>query len=195
MTRSSEKYRKTGETEINVAVNLDGSGSGAISTGIGFFDHLLDAFKKHANFDMTVKVMGDLHVDGHHTVEDTGIVLGDAVNEALSDRRFITRFGHAFCPLDESLARVVVDISGRGFFFYENSLFPRMVGDFDGALLEEFLCAFAANAKITLHVALLYGNNHHHAYEAIMKACGRALKMATAIDPNQSAIPSTKGVL
>jgi imidazoleglycerol-phosphate dehydratase len=195
MARSAHVERSTKETQIKVELNLDGSGNSSISTGIGFFDHMLDALQKHAGFDLIVDAKGDLHIDGHHTVEDVGIVLGHAFAKAVGDAKGITRFGHAYCPLDEALARAVVDISGRPFLFYNCPLPLTRVGDFDGELFEEFLRAFAMNAKITLHVELLHGVNQHHAMEAMMKAMARALKMALKIDANEKGIPSTKGVL
>jgi len=195
MSRKSQIKRKTNETDISVNLYIDGNGHGEISSGVGFFDHLLDALRKHGQFDMDIKATGDLHIDAHHTVEDTGIILGQAFAEALGDCSGITRFGYAYCPLDEALARAVVDVSGRGFFHFENPVKIEKVGQFDGELFQEFLRAFAINAKITLHVTLLYGQNQHHALEAMIKAVARALKMATSIDKHQSGIPSTKGVL
>ncbi len=195
MNRKATVNRKTKETDVSVSLNLDGSGKGECSSGIGFFDHMLDALRKHGQFDLDIKVKGDLHIDGHHTVEDTGIVLGQAFAQALGDCAGITRFGHAYCPLDEALARAVVDISGRGFLYYENDLEPGLVGQFEGELFPEFLRALAMNAKITLHVSLLHGQNRHHALEAMIKAVARALRMAVSPDILQSGIPSTKGVL
>ena len=195
MARSAKIERSTKETYIEIELNLDGSGNSSINTGIGFFDHMLDALQKHAGFDLTVQAKGDLHIDGHHTVEDVGIVLGQALVQAIGDAKGITRFGHAYCPLDESLARAVVDISGRPFLYFDCPLPLTRVGDFDGELFEEFLRAFAMNAKITLHVELLHGVNQHHAMEAMTKALARALKMALKIDVNEKGIPSTKGVL
>ena len=195
MSRQSQLNRKTKETDISVNIDLDGKGIGTISTSIGFFDHLLDALRKHGQFDINLKAVGDLHIDGHHTVEDTGIILGQAFAKALDDCAGITRFGYAYCPLDEALARAVVDISGRGFLYFENPVKTEKVGQFDGELFQEFLRAFAINAKITLHVTLLYGQNQHHALEAMIKAVARALRMAMTFDNRQSGVPSTKGVL
>lgn len=195
MSRQSQLNRKTKETDISVNIDLDGKGIGTISTSIGFFDHLLDALRKHGQFDINLKAVGDLHIDGHHTVEDTGIILGQAFAKALGDCAGITRFGYAYCPLDEALARAVVDISGRGFLYFENPVKTEKVGQFDGELFQEFLRAFAINAKITLHVTLLYGQNQHHALEAMIKAVARALRMAMTFDNRQSGVPSTKGVL
>ncbi|MBN2410327.1 imidazoleglycerol-phosphate dehydratase HisB [candidate division KSB1 bacterium] len=195
MSRKSQLNRKTNETDISVKLDIDGKGEGKISTGVGFFDHLLDALRKHGQFDMDISAIGDLHIDAHHTVEDTGIIFGQAFAGALGDCSGITRFGHAFCPLDEALARAVVDISGRGFLHFENPVKTEKVGQFDGELFREFLRAFAINAKITLHVTLLYGENQHHSMEAMIKAVARALRMAVTIDNELSGIPSTKGVL
>ena len=195
MVRIAKIERKTKETQVSVEMNLDDIGKSSISTGIGFFDHLLDAFQKHAQIDLYVKAVGDLHVDGHHTVEDIGIVMGQAFLKAVADAKGITRFGHGFCPLDESLARTVVDISGRSHLVYDCPLSLTKIGDFDGELFKEFLCSFAMNAKITLHIALLYGENQHHALEAMIKSFARALKMAVSESSNDQDIPSTKGVL
>lgn len=195
MARFAKIERATKETQIKIELNLDGSSNSSISTGIGFFDHILDALQKHAGFDLTVQAKGDLHIDGHHTVEDVGIVLGQAFAQAVGDAKGITRFGHAYCPLDESLARAVVDMSGRPFLYFDCLLPLTRVGEFDGELFEEFLRAFAMNAKITLHIELLHGVNQHHAMESMMKALARALKMALKINENEKGIPSTKGVL
>ena len=195
MGRKANVERKTKETQIEVALDLDGSGKSSIQTGIGFFDHLLDALQKHAGFDLQLKANGDLYIDGHHTVEDTGIVLGSALNQAVGDAAGINRFGWAVGPLDEALAGAVVDISGRAFFRFTSDLTLGRVGEFDGELFTEFLRAFSDNARISLHVALLYGSNNHHAMEAMIKAVARALAMALSSDNRQSGIPSTKGVL
>jgi len=195
MDRHSKITRKTNETNITITLNLNGTGQGSISTGIGFFDHLLEAFKKHSSIDLALDAKGDLHIDGHHTVEDIGIVLGQAFDQALGDRAQIARFGHAFCPLDEALVRAVVDISGRPFFNFECDMSFTKVGEFDGELFEEFLRAFAMNAKVTLHLTLLSGKNQHHVLEAMTKAFARALRMAFSYDEKQTGIPSTKGVL
>ena len=195
MIRIAKEFRKTKETAVEIEINLDGEGKSHIKTGIGFFDHLLNALQKHAHLDMKINASGDLHIDGHHTVEDVGIVLGVAFDKALGDRSGIARFGHAYCPLDEALARAVVDISGRGFLRFISKMPARTFGDFDGELFEEFLRAFAHNAKITVHVTLLYGKNGHHAYEAMMKALARAIRMAISIEAGEKGIPSTKGAL
>ena len=195
MDRYSQVSRETLETKITVKLNLSGTGQGTIKTGIGFFDHLLDALKKHASLDLSIEAKGDLHIDGHHTVEDVGIVLGQAFDKALKERKSITRFGYAYCPLDEALSRAVVDISGRPFLSYESGVKFDKIGDFDGELFEEFLRAFATNAKITVHVTYLAGKNQHHILESKMKALARALRMAIARDDRQMGVPSTKGVL
>ena len=195
MERKAHIERSTRETQIQVSLNLDGSGNSSVSTGIGFFDHLLDALQKHAGFDLNLKAAGDLHIDGHHTVEDTGIVLGKVFSKAVGDAGGINRFGWAYCPLDETLARAVVDISGRAFFRYSSELDLERVGEFDGELFTEFLRAFADNARINLHVTLIYGSNHHHAMEAMIKATARALRIALSRDDRETGIPSTKGVL
>lgn len=195
MARRAKIERSTQETQITVELNLDGAGQGSIDTGVGFFDHMLDALRKHAGFDLTVTAKGDLHIDAHHTVEDVGIVLGQALTKAIGDAQGITRFGHALCPLDESLARAVVDVSGRAFFYFDCPLPLTRVGQFDGELFEEFVRAMVMNAKITVHLELLHGRNQHHAMEAMIKATARALKMALRHDETEKSIPSTKGVL
>jgi imidazoleglycerol-phosphate dehydratase len=195
MARKSKITRTTAETRITIEIDLDGGNVSRISTGIGFFDHLLDALRKHAGFDLVVEAQGDLHIDGHHTVEDVGIVLGQALAQALGDGSRISRFGYAYCPLDEALGRGVVDISGRPFLNFICPLPLQQVGEFAGELFEEFLRAFAMNARLTLHVELLNGRNQHHAMEAMIKAIARALRAAVALDERQSGIPSTKGVL
>lgn len=195
MARSAQLERKTKETQISVSLNLDGSGDSHIQTGVGFFDHLLDALQKHGGLDLQIKAQGDLHIDAHHTVEDVGIVLGQAVLQALGDAKGIVRFGYAYCPLDESLARAVIDISGRPYFYFDCPLLLQRVGEFDGELFSEFWRAFAMNAKITLHLELLHGSNQHHAMEAMTKAVAKALRMAVSVDKEKGDVPSTKGVL
>ncbi len=195
MDRQAEINRKTNETDIEVRLNLDGSGKSRIATGIGFFDHLLQSFCKHGNFDLDVAAKGDLHIDGHHTVEDVGIALGLAFAKAVGDGAGITRFGHAYCPLDEALARSVVDISGRPFLNFECPVSFGRIGEFEGELYEEFVRGFVVNARITAHLTLLAGKNQHHILEAMTKSLARALRMAVAIDSKQTGIPSTKGVL
>ncbi|KAA0230447.1 imidazoleglycerol-phosphate dehydratase HisB [candidate division KSB1 bacterium] len=195
MPRHATLSRKTGETEITVELNLDGSGQHDISTGIGFFDHMLTLLAVHGLFDLKVKANGDLHVDAHHTVEDTGIVLGAAFLQALGDRQGLVRIATSHVPLDEALARTVVDLSGRGYLHLEANFSSAQVGDFPAELVEDFLYAFVNNAKATMHVTLLAGRNTHHQIEVIFKSLARALREAAAIDPRQTGIPSSKGVL
>lgn len=196
MARTAAVERRTLETAIEVTVNLDGTGQVDVSTGIGFFDHMLTAFGRHSRLDLTVKAEGDLQVDGHHTVEDTGIVLGQALAQALGDKRGITRFGSSFVPMDEALVLAALDISGRGQLHWDVEVPFGMVGDFDTQLAREFFIALATNAGITLHVRQLAGDNVHHILEAAFKACGRAVREAVAIDPALAdEMPSTKGVL
>ena len=187
--------RATRETKIDVEINLDGAGIAEISSGIGFFDHMLNLFAAHGQFDLKVICAGDLEVDGHHSIEDIGISLGAAIKEALGDKRGITRYGTFFLPMDETLALVSLDISGRPFLVCELGELAPMVGEFDTELVEEFLRAFAFNAGITLHVKIFYGKNSHHKIEAVFKALGHALNTAVAIDKKIKGVPSTKGVL
>lgn len=192
--RESQVKRKTKETDIEIKVTLDGQGKTNIDTGIGFFDHMLTALSVHSGISMDIKVKGDLHVDGHHTVEDTGIVLGKALFEALGDKSGITRYGSAFIPMDESLAFCSLDISNRPFLVFQGSFTNAMIGGYDACLTEEFFRAFAFNAGITLHVNMMYGSNDHHKCEAAFKAVAHALK--TAVTPlSEGKILSTKGVL
>lgn len=191
--RTAEINRKTGETDITVKINLDGTGKADISTGIGFFDHMLTALTVHSGFDITVKAVGDLNVDGHHTVEDTGIVLGQAFKEAIGDRKGIARYGSAYIPMDEALGFCCLDISNRPFLVFDADFSDDRVGGFDTCLTEEFFRAFAFNAGITLHIKEEYGKNDHHIIEAMFKAAAHALKEAAAVGGN--AILSTKGVL
>lgn len=194
--RTADCMRETSETTIRIRLNLDDAERRTIETGVGFFDHMLDAFARHGKFGMDVEVMeSDLQVDAHHTVEDTGIVLGRAVARALGDKAGIRRFGHAFVPMDESLVMAAVDISGRGQAFYEVPVGVERVGDFDTQLAKEFFIAFAREAGVTLHVRLICGENGHHVIEAAFKAVGRALREAVEMDPRESGVPSTKGVL
>lgn len=193
--RSSSVKRKTFETDISLSLNIDGTGIYDISSGVGFFDHMMALFAKHGGLDLTIDCDGDLHVDAHHTVEDIGIVLGQAYKEALGDKNGIVRYGQMFLPMDEALALVCVDISGRPFLVYDVDMEVPFTGDFDALLMEEFLRAFAFNAGITLHVKLMYGKNTHHILEAVIKGLARALKQAAAIDPNVKGVPSTKGSL
>lgn len=194
--RVAEINRKTSETDIKVKCNLDGSGGAKISTGIGFFDHMLNLFTKHGLFEMELLCKGDLEVDGHHTVEDVGIALGQAVLKAVGDKVGIKRYGTAFVPMDEALAMVSLDLSGRALLVYDvpQPLTP-MIGNYDTELTEEFLRAFAMNAGITLHVKVMHGKNSHHIVEAIFKALGRALCEAVAKDARIQGVMSTKGML
>jgi imidazoleglycerol-phosphate dehydratase len=194
--RTGEIARKTKETEISVKVDLDGKGQNEIATGIGFFDHMLDLLSRHARIDLTVKAKGDLHIDQHHTTEDVGIVLGQAVKKALGDMRGITRYASLYMPMDETLTRVAIDVSGRPVLVFKVD-FPRdKIGEFDCDLVREFFQAFAMNAGITLHVETLYGDNAHHVAESCFKGLARALRIALSIDPAAATeIPSTKGSL
>lgn len=196
MARTGEITRKTKETRIRVRVDLDGAGTARIRTGIGFFDHMLEALARHALLNLDVECEGDLHVDGHHTVEDVGIVLGLAVAQALGDRAGIRRFSDATVPLDDALVRVVMDVSGRPYLAYQVEI-PRwqMLGDFDVALVPEFFRALVHNAGLTVHIDLVRGENPHHIVEAAFKAFASALDQATTLDPRVSGVPSTKGVL
>lgn len=190
--RTAEVSRKTKETDISVKLNLDG-GEESVSTGIGFFDHMLTAFAVHGDFGLTLRAVGDLEVDGHHTVEDTGIVLGQAFANALGDRSGIARYGNFYIPMDEALALCVVDISGRPYLVFDDPFDNQVIGSFDTCLVEEFLRAFCVNAGLTLHVKVLYGKNAHHMIEAVFKALGHAMKAACAITGEN--VLSTKGVL
>ena len=196
MPRIAEVTRATNETDLRVRVDLDGRGAASVKTGIGFFDHMLEALARHALLDLTVEARGDLHVDGHHTVEDTGIVLGQAIAKALGDRTGIRRYADAFVPLDESLVRCVLDVSGRPYLSYTIEI-PKwqMLGDYDVFLTPEFFRALALNAGLTVHLDLVRGDNPHHIVEAAFKAFARALDGATALDPRVTGVPSTKGVL
>lgn len=195
MTRSASISRTTGETSIDLSVDLDGTGSYTIATGVGFFDHMLTALARHALIDMDIHAEGDIWVDDHHTVEDTGIALGQALHAALGDCAGIRRFGHAIVPLDEALVLASVDISGRGALFWDVPIEPMKVGTFDTELAQEFFVGFAREAGITLHLRKLAGSNAHHIIEACFKSCARALRAACEEDPRVSGIPSTKGVL
>jgi len=195
MSRTSKIDRKTNETEITLELNLDGKGTSDIQTGVGFFDHMLELFSRHGVFDLTVNAKGDLHVDQHHTVEDTGICLGLAFREALGDKAGIRRYGHFTLPMEETLVTTAVDLSGRYYLVF-NAEFPsQKIGEFDSELVEDFWQAFAANALCNLHVNLHYGRNSHHISEAIFKSLARTLRVATESDPRMSGVPSTKGVI
>jgi imidazoleglycerol-phosphate dehydratase len=193
--RRAELTRETKETNIRVKVDLDGSGKADIATGVGFLDHMLTHLARHGLFDVCVHAKGDLEIDAHHTVEDIGICLGKVFSQALGDAKGIVRFGHATVPMDEALAEVAVDISGRPFLAFQASFRPGRVGKFDAELVEEFFRAFAVNSRITLHIVLRYGSNAHHSIEGIFKAFARAMAEATRIDPRVKGIPSTKGML
>ncbi|MGI8749989.1 MAG: imidazoleglycerol-phosphate dehydratase HisB [Thermoleophilaceae bacterium] len=195
MTRRAEVSRTTGETEIELSLELDGSGEGLRSTGVGFFDHMLAAVARHGGLDLDVRAEGDLQTGPHHTVEDTGIVLGRALDEALGDRAGIRRYGSAVVPMDEARASCAVDVSGRAYVAFDGELPAEAVADFDSDLLEEFLRAVANSAKLTVHVTIERGTNTHHMVEAAFKAFARALREAVSMDPGESGVPSTKGLL
>ena len=195
MNRVAAVNRETAETKIALQLNLDGTGKSAIDSGIGFFDHMLNLMTVHGQLDLDLRCDGDLEVDGHHSVEDIGIALGDAFKEAIGDKKGICRYGTFYLPMDESLAFVTLDISGRPFLVYDGGEMSPMVGGFDTELTEEFLRAFAMHAGITLHVKVLYGTNTHHKIEAIFKALGHALRIAVSQDPKVTGVPSTKGML
>ncbi len=195
MARTASLSRNTKETQIRVEINLDGSGKCAAKTGVGFFDHMLDLFARHGGFDVTVEATGDLHVDQHHTVEDVGIALGQAFKQALGDKAGIRRYGHFTLPMEETLATVAVDLSGRYFLVF-NATFPtQKIGEFDSELVEDFWQAFAANTLCNFHVLVHYGRNSHHISEAIFKCAARALRNAVESDPRMPGVPSTKGTL
>ena len=193
--RTASIDRKTKETQVALTLALDGTGTARISTTIPFFDHMLELLATHGLFDLTIEAEGDTRVDDHHLVEDVGILFGKALAQALGDKRGIARYGSVSVPMDEALATAVVDLSGRAFFRYEAALPAKKIKRFDVQLLEEFLQAFAFNAKLTLHVVLEAGRNTHHCVEAIFKAVGRALDAATCVDPRRAGVPSSKGVL
>lgn len=195
MDRKSQISRKTGETDINLSLKLDGSGKSNIDTGVGFLDHMLDLFTRHGLFDLEVSAKGDIHVDAHHTVEDVGIVLGQALKEALGDKKSIKRYGSCFVPMDEALALVAMDLSGRPFLVFDACLPTQKLGTMETELVEEFFRAVAFNAGMNLHIKLFYGNNTHHIIEAIYKAFGRALDQAVLIDDRIEGVMSTKGSL
>ncbi len=193
--RQAQIQRSTNETKINIVINLDGEGISNINTGIGFFDHMLTLFASHGRFNLDVDCSGDINVDGHHSVEDIGIAVGAAIKNALGDKRGINRYGTFYLPMDETLAFVSLDISGRPYLVYDGGKMAPMIGNYDTELTEEFLRALAFNAGLTLHVKVLYGTNSHHKVEAIFKALGHALRIAVESDPRMNDIPSTKGVL
>ena len=194
--RKGSVKRTTKETDVEVAIDLDGTGASAISTGIGFLDHMLDQVARHGAMDLTVAANGDLHIDAHHTVEDIGITLGQAVRQALGDMKGITRYASVYMPMDEALTRVALDISGRPFLVFRVQFARDKLGSFDTELVQEWFQAFAMNAGITLHVEVLYGTNDHHIAESCFKGLARALRAAVAIDPRAAnEVPSTKGTL
>lgn len=195
MQRKGECVRKTRETVISVSLDLDGDGDVAISTGLPFFDHMLELMFRHALIDLNLEASGDLDVDGHHTVEDTGLAIGSALSNALGDKKSITRFGAALVPMDECLAEVALDISGRPYLHYAVPLEPEPLGNFDPALARDFFQGMVNEAEVTIHVGLRSGGGVHHSLEAVFKAAGRALKEAVALDPRVKNIPSTKGKL
>jgi len=195
MTRTAQIDRKTGETEVRVGLSLDGTGAGERDTGVGFFDHMLDLLARHGHLDLAVTARGDLETGAHHTVEDVGICLGQALDEALGDRAGITRYGQATIPMDEARASCAIDISGRGLCAFEAALPPGAIGNFDHELVEEFFRALALNAKLTLHLTIERGTNAHHMIEASFKAVARALRGAIALDATEHGVPSTKGTL
>jgi imidazoleglycerol-phosphate dehydratase len=195
MARTAHVERKTKETQITLEVNLDGSGRYEIETGQGFFDHMLSHIARHGLLDVTLKASGDLHVDAHHTVEDVAICLGQAIDQALGDKKGITRFGAASVPMEDSLANVAIDLCGRAFCVYNVDYRADKIGEFDVELVAEFLRSLANNTRMNLHVNVPYGSNNHHIAEAIFKALGRALAQAVSPDPRCDDIPSTKGVI
>ncbi len=195
MTRAADIDRQTAETDVHVSLALDGGGEGSRETGVGFFDHMLDLLARHARLDLSVNATGDLETGAHHTVEDVGICIGKALDDALADRAGIARFGQATVPMDESRASCAIDISGRGLCVFEVFLPPGAIGNFDHELTEEFFRALATNAKLTLHLTAERGTNAHHVIEAAFKATARALRQAVALDPSERGVPSTKGVL
>ncbi|HWK26873.1 MAG TPA: imidazoleglycerol-phosphate dehydratase HisB [Solirubrobacter sp.] len=197
MTRTAQLHRTTGETDVDLSLALDGSGAGNRSTGVGFFDHMLDLLARHGRLDLEVTVSGDIETGSHHTVEDTGIVLGQALDQALGDRRGIHRYGQATIPMDEARAACAIDISGRPFALITgfDRLPPGAINGFEHEAAEEFFRAFASSARLTLHLELQAGTNAHHMIEACFKALARALRAATTIDPTENGVPSTKGTL
>ena len=193
--RKAEVERNTKETKIKLSLNLDGTGAGEIDTGIGFFDHMLELLKKHALIDLSVKAEGDLDVDYHHTVEDVGLVLGKAIDEALGDRKGITRYGFASIPMDEALCETSLDLGGRPFLVFVSSMKHLMVRDFEVKLLEEFFRAGSVEARANIHLRQIYGDEAHHVCEGIFKSFARALRQAVKVDPAEKGVPSSKGVL
>jgi imidazoleglycerol-phosphate dehydratase len=195
VTRTSQIHRVTGETDVSLSLALDGAGGGVRDTGVGFFDHLLDALARHGGLDLDLRVQGDLETGPHHTVEDAGLAIGQALDEALGDRSGVVRFGHAVVPMDEARAFCAVDVSGRPFTVFEGAFPADRVGDFDTDLAEEFVRAVGNSARLTVHVRVEAGTNAHHMVEATFKAFARALRQAVALDDRVTGVPSTKGVL
>ena len=195
MNRTAEISRKTRETDINVMLDLDGTGKAEISTGIGFFDHMLEGFSRHGFFDLSCQVKGDLHVDGHHTVEDTGIVLGQAIRKALGDKEGISRYGSFLLPMDDALVLCAVDLCGRPYLNFDGAFPTERVGELDTELIREFFYALSYSAAMNLHIKVLDGMNAHHIAEAMFKAFAKALDQAVSIDPRISGVLSTKGVM
>src|SRR3954470_3229325 len=195
MARTAKIDRKTRETQIQLELNLDGSGAGGWKTGVGFLDHMLELFTRHGAFDLKVEAKGDWQVDQHHTVEDVGICLGQAVKQSLGDKKGIRRYGHFTLPMEETLATTAIDLSGRYYLMFQATFESTKIGDFDTELVEDFWQAFAANALCNLHILIHYGRNSHHKAEAIFKSAARALRMAVEADPRMSGVPSTKGTL
>jgi imidazoleglycerol-phosphate dehydratase len=195
MSRDAVIDRRTGETDIHLSLALEGTGAGERTTGVGFLDHMLDLLARHGGIDLAVEATGDLETGAHHTVEDVGICLGQALDRALGDRSGIVRYGHAIVPMDEARAACAIDISGRGLCVFTAALPPGAIGNFDHELAEEFFRAVASNAKLTVHLTVEAGSNAHHIIEALFKAFARALRTAVAIDPAESGVPSTKGTL
>lgn len=196
MSRQAEVTRNTLETQITVSINLDGTGQSELYSGLGFLDHMLDQIARHGMIDLKVQAKGDLHIDGHHTVEDIGITLGQAFSKALGDKKGLTRYGHSYVPLDEALSRVALDLSGRPGLEFDCTFTRAMIGEFDVDLIHEFFQGFVNHALVTLHIDNLKGHNAHHQAETIFKAFGRALRMAATPDPRMAGLmPSTKGAL
>lgn len=195
MNRKYETSRKTSETDISLSMNIDGTGKGDISTGVGFFDHMLNLFAKHGLFDLKIRAKGDLDVDAHHTVEDVGIVLGQAIKEALGEKKSIKRYGSSFVPMDEALVLAALDLSGRPYLVFDGKLENEKLGNMDTELVEEFFRAVAFNAGINLHIKVFYGSNTHHIIEAMFKAFGRAIDEASGMDNRIEGVMSTKGML
>jgi imidazoleglycerol-phosphate dehydratase len=193
--RKASIERKTSETDVKVALNLDGTGNGSAQTGIPFLDHMLMLFAKHGIFDLDVVCKGDLEIDAHHSVEDIGICLGMALDKCWGDKQGIVRFAHSYFPMDETLVRVAVDISGRPYLVYKVKVSRERIGTLDAELIEEFWKAVVTHGRLNIHVELLYGRNTHHIFEAVFKAAARALSIATRVDPRMQGVPSTKGVL